>query len=413
MFSTIRLKEIMSINSVLCSAAQVIQFVLLIGLAVAVIEAYFYIHFKHYGRRWFFPVSIAGIPFLVMAAAAGFGYKPQHPALLFIYAVCVQTIVSLFFKYIVRGRHSLPYMLLAPGFIGLALLIAYPLIFETYLAFHDLKLTTIMSWKNTGELPFVGLAQFKRVFTSSPLSEVTFWQLLGRTLWWTFINVFFHVAGGFALALLLNNKIRFKGLYRTLIVIPWAMPQVVAVLALRGEFHSQYGFVNLILQRLIEFMPGLEKIGLGPVQWLSLHPFLTCTVINVWLGIPFMAVVILGGLQSISSSYYDAASIDGAGYFQKLRCITLPLIKPVLAPAVTLGAVWTFNNINVIYLVTGQSGGTEEADILVSALYKAAFTFNRYSYSAAFALIIFAVLFIFSMLWLKFTKGSESAYDRR
>ena len=83
-------------------------------------------------------------------------------------------------------------------------------------------------------------------------------------------------------------------------------------------------------------------------------------------------------------------------------------MKPVLAPAITLGAVWTFNNINVIYLVTGQSGGTEEADILVTALYKAAFTFYRYSYSAAFAIIIFLILFAFSFLWLRSTKSADS-----
>ena len=137
------------------------------------------------------------------------------------------------------------------------------------------------------------------------------------------------------------------------------------------------------------------------MQWLSNYPLTTCTLINIWLGIPFMMVVILGGLQSISASYYDAADIDGASYFQKLRYITIPLIRPVLMPAVTLGTVWTFNNINVIYLVTGQSGGTERADILVSALYKAAFTYNRYSYSAAFAIVIFAILFFVSVFYLK------------
>jgi len=222
--------------------------------------------------------------------------------------------------------------------------------------------------------------------------------------------VFFHVAGGFALALLLNNNIRFKGAYRTLLVIPWAMPQVVAVLAMRGEFHSQNGFVNIVLAKLTAAFPFLVHLGIGPVQWLSDWPLATCTLINIWLGIPFMMVVILGGLQSISSSYYDAADIDGASYFQKLRYITLPLIRPVLMPAVTLGTVWTFNNINVIYLVTGQSGGTERADILVSALYKAAFTYNRYSYSAAFAIVVFALLFFISVTYLH---GFDAAKEER
>ncbi|OGS50410.1 MAG: hypothetical protein A3J79_03490, partial [Elusimicrobia bacterium RIFOXYB2_FULL_62_6] len=291
-----------------------------------------------------------------------------------------------------------------------ALLLVYPFVFQIYLSFHDLKLTTIMAWKNTGRLPFVGIQQYINVFTTSPLSEVTFWTLLLRTLVWTFTNVFFHVAGGFALALLLNNSIRFKGFYRTLLVIPWAMPQVVAVLAMRGEFHSQYGFINIMLGKLIAAFPFLASLGVAKVQWLSNYPLVTCTLINIWLGIPFMMVVILGGLQSISSSYYDAADIDGASYFQKLRYITLPLIRPVLMPAVTLGTVWTFNNINVIYLVTGQSGGTEQADILVSALYKAAFTYNRYSYSAAFAIVIFVMLFLISVFYLK---TFDAAKDER
>ncbi len=398
------------------SVCQVIWFVLLIGAAIAVIELYLHIHFTYYDRKWFMPVALVAVPIVLIGLAAlvmGKSIGGDRLIPLFFSVFVVQGIAAVVFKYMIRGRNSLPYMLCVPGFIGLALLIAYPLAFEVYLSFHDLKLTTIMAWKNTGVLPFVGLKQFGKVFTSSPLSEVTFWQLLLRTIWWTFINVFFHVLGGFFFALLLNNKIRFRGIYRTLIVIPWAMPQVVAVLALRGEFHSQYGFVNIMIERMLNFMPFLGSLGVGPVQWLGNHPFLTCTLINVWLGIPFMMVVILGGLQSIPGSYYDAAAIDGASYFQKLRHITIPLIKPVLVPVITLGTIWTFNNINVIYLVTGQAGGTEEADILVSALYKAAFTFNRYSYSAAFAIVIFVILFAISIIWLKMMKGTESVYDRK
>ncbi|HBL16693.1 MAG TPA: sugar ABC transporter permease [Elusimicrobia bacterium] len=325
--------------------------------------------------------------------------------------LCVaEFLVALFFRYYVRGKHSLPIMMLAPGLLGLILLIVYPLIFEVYLAFHDLKLTTVMAWSGTGALPFVGFKQFCKVFVSSPLSGVTFFQLFLRTVWWTFINVVCHVVGGFALAILLNNQIRFKGIYRTFLVIPWAMPQVVAVLALRGEFHSQYGFINVMITRLLEWLPWLSRLGAEPVQWLSFHPLLTCTLINIWLGIPFMMVIILGGLQSISRHYYDAAAIDGASAFQQFRLITLPLLRPVLAPAITLGSIWTFNNINVIYLVTGQAGGTEDADILVSALYKAAFTYYRYSYSAAFAIVIFLILFTLSLLWVRYSKGTESAY---
>ncbi|MCM2267505.1 MAG: sugar ABC transporter permease [Elusimicrobiales bacterium] len=392
---------------ILRSIYEVAWFILLIAAGVAALVGYLYTHFRYYDRGWFAGVALAGYPVLALAGLRAAGLQlPSAAAWLFF----ASALIYVFFRYAVKGRHTVPYLLLAPAFVGLALLLVYPFVFEVYLSFHDLKLTTIMGWKNTGYLPFVGLEQYVKVFTTSPLSEVSFWALLGRTLLWTFSNVFFHVVGGFALALLLNNAIRFKGAYRTLLVIPWAMPQVVAVLAMRGEFHSQNGFVNIFINKLLAVFPFLASLGVAPVQWLSDYPLLTCTIINVWLGIPFMMVVILGGLQSISSSYYDAADIDGASYLQKLRFITLPLIKPVLMPAVTLGTVWTFNNINVIYLVTGQSGGTEQADILVSALYKAAFTYNRYSYSAAFAIVVFALLFFISVTYLH---GFDAAKEER
>lgn len=396
---------------ILYSIYEVSWFVLIVAAGIAAIEGYFYYHFKFYDRKWFMAVSAGAFPLAAVLLCGRLGLvKSAGAGELWAWFFISQVFINLFFKHIVKGRFSLPYMLLAPAFVGLALLLVYPFIFQIYLSFHDLKLTTIMAWKNTGRLPFVGIQQYISVFTTSPLSEVTFWTLLLRTLVWTFTNVFFHVAGGFALALLLNNSIRFKGFYRTLLVIPWAMPQVVAVLAMRGEFHSQYGFINIMLGKLVAVFPWLAAMGIGPVQWLSNYPLTTCTLINIWLGIPFMMVVILGGLQSISSSYYDAADIDGASYFQKLRYITLPLIRPVLMPAVTLGTVWTFNNINVIYLVTGQSGGTEQADIMVSALYKAAFTYNRYSYSAAFAIVIFVMLFLISVFYLK---TFDAAKDER
>lgn len=400
-------------NPILASVIEVLQMVLFVAWTAFLMELYLWFHFRKYDEKWFVPAMLAATPALVcvlILSAIGNAVTPHALGIIALVSLIAEIPMLYLFKVRVRGKWALPFMLILPGFAGLALLIAYPLAFEIYLAFFDLKLTTLKTWSQTGTLPFVGLQYFKQVFTLSPLSEITFWQLLWRTLWWTFINVSLHVAGGFALAMLLNNQIKGKGLYRTLLVVPWAMPQVVAVLAMRGEF-LQNGFVNEMLRRLAAWSPMLAGLGVGPVQWLSNHAFLTCTIINVWLGIPFMMVVILGGLQSIPTSYYDAASIDGASSFQKFRNITMPLLRPVIAPAVTLGTVWTFNNINVIYLVTGQAGGTEDADILVSALYKAAFTFNRYSYSAAFAIVIFIILFAISMLWLRFSKGTDSVYE--
>jgi arabinogalactan oligomer/maltooligosaccharide transport system permease protein len=135
--------------------------------------------------------------------------------------------------------------------------------------------------------------------------------------------------------------------------------------------------------------------------------FVSCCIVNIWLGIPFMMIVFLGGLQSISPSYYEAAEIDGANKLTQFFQITVPMLKPVVVPSITLGTIWTFNNINVIYLMTGQDGGNEYADILVSALYKSAFTYSRYSFSAAFALVIFVILIALTLVWMTVTKGTE------
>ncbi|MEI6092722.1 MAG: sugar ABC transporter permease, partial [bacterium] len=310
---------------------------------------------------------------------------------------------------ILKGKHIFPILLVLPSYLGLVMLILYPVSFEIYLSFFNLNLYTLKGWLSTGHLDFVWFKNYLNVFYHSPLTEATFWTLFIRTLIWTFVNVFFHVLGGLVIALCLN-RVKFKSIYRTIIIIPWAMPQVVAVLAWKGEFHVQHGYINHLLEIIAGTFPFLASIGVGPVNWMSDYPLLMCIITNVWLGIPFMTVIILGGLQSIPQSYYDAAAIDGASGFQKLYRITLPMLRPVLAPAITIGTLWTFNSINVIYLMTGQAGGTEKADILVTALYKAAFTYSRYSFSAAFAVMIFIVLLLSTYIWMKLTKGSEAVY---
>jgi arabinogalactan oligomer/maltooligosaccharide transport system permease protein len=203
------------------------------------------------------------------------------------------------------------------------------------------------------------------------------------------------------LALLLNRPLKLRAVYRTLLIIPWAIPQVIAALMWRGEFNQQYGFVNIVLGQL-----GIQ----GPA-WLQDGTWAFVAVLlltNIWLGIPFMMIVILGGLQSIAGDYYEAAEIDGASRWQQFRSVTLPMLRPVLGPAVMLGAIWTFNNFNVIFLVTNGGGPAEKTNILVTALYNAAFGFSRYGFAAMFSLVIFAILFIFCFFWIleRSTEGS-------
>jgi arabinogalactan oligomer/maltooligosaccharide transport system permease protein len=294
---------------------------------------------------------------------------------------------------------GLAYLLLAPSLLGIAALILYPFAYNVYLAFTNMAMTTVRTY--TFSLQH-GLNNFKSVFTGVVAHDATFWQVLGRSIAWTAINVFFHVTGGMGLALLLNRKLRFKGIYRTLLVFPWAIPQTIACMSLRNEFNFQYGFPNVLLR----------TIGLKPINWLTnaTWAFVAVVISNVWLGIPFMMVILLGGLQSISPEYYEAAEIDGASSWQQFRNITIPLLRPVTTPSIILGTVWTFNALNVIYLITGGNP-QEKTDILVSSLYKAAFDFYRYGFAAAFALVIFAFLLLFSLVYIKASGGLKAAYD--
>jgi arabinogalactan oligomer/maltooligosaccharide transport system permease protein len=220
---------------------------------------------------------------------------------------------------------------------------------------------------------------------------------------WTVVNVALHVGLGVMLAVALNGPLRGKAIYRLLLIIPWAVPAYITALTWRGMFDYEYGAVNLLLTK---------ATGLPPVNWLGepLRAFEACIITNVWLGFPFMMVIALGGMQGIPAELYEAARIDRASRWQQFWHITLPLLKPVLLPAVTLGAIWTFNNLNVIWLVSNCGEPQDSTHILVSYVYKAVFNLYRYGYGAALSMVMFVILLAFSVFFLQRTKATESVY---
>lgn len=302
--------------------------------------------------------------------------------------VALELILYFVMHKLLKHRMATPVMLIAPAAIGMAMLIVFPLLYELRLAFSNMNL---YHFKDPSFSLGQGFSNFKRIFTEPVLKQVTIFPLLVRTFIWTFIQISFHVAGGLTLALMLNRKIRFKGIYRAFLVFPWAIPQIIAVLAWRGEFHYEYGYFNIMLQNL----------GLAAINWKQdpFWNFVAINMVNIWLGVPFMMITLLGGLQSIDSTYYEAAEIDGAGGLTKFRTITLPLLKPILTPSVVYGIIWTFNNFNVPYFINEQE--LESSDILVTALFRSAFEYNQYGFSAAFALVIFAILLGLTVLYMR------------
>lgn len=283
-------------------------------------------------------------------------------------------------------KHT-PYLFTAPAIIVLGLMVFYPLAYGFFLSLTDMSLKT---FKNPN---VIGLGNYIKIFTDGQL-----WSTLGRTVIWTVVNVVFHVSVGLWLAILLNRKLPGRAIIRVLLIIPWAMPQYIAALTWRGMFNFKFGAVNILLQNL----------GFQPVNWLGdpSMTFIAAMITNIWLGCAFMMMISLGGLQSIPAELYEAASIDGASNWHKFKEITLPLLKPVLTPAIVLGSVWTFNMLNVIIIIAGGFGN-EQTQILVTEVYRLAFMFYRYGYAAAYSVVIFFILFMFVMIFMKATKGTE------
>ena len=298
---------------------------------------------------------------------------------------------------LLRSRHALAFLLLLPGLVAVTFFVVFPIGWDVVLSFTNMNLYHI------DDYTFIGFRNYANVFQGAILHKYGFWEIFLRTIEWTVINVAVSVTLGLGLALLLNRKLRLGPVYRALLIVPWALPQVIAVLAIRGaDFDEQFGLVNILL--------GFAH--LGPYPWRTDGSWLFGSAImtNIWLGIPFMMFILLGALQSISDEYYEAADIDGASWWQQFRRVTLPMIQPVMTPAIVLSVIWTFNNVNVIYLMS-NSQIPEEAHILVTAIYAAGFQFYRYGFGAAFAAVTFLILLAFSVLYIRVNRASQALYE--
>lgn len=289
------------------------------------------------------------------------------------------------------------FVLVAPAFVILFGVVVYPFIYNVIISLSNMSLRHIKDWE------IIGFDQYIKVFAEP--SQPSFYMVFVKTIIWTVVNVFFHVVIGVFLALVLNQKeIRGKGLWRAILVLPWAVPQLIVALTWRGMFNYEYGAINLMLT---------QWLGVAGVQWLRqpLEAFIAVIITNVWLGFPFMMVIALGALQSIPQDLYEAADIDGASWLHKLRHITIPLIQPVMVPAITLGTIWTFNNLNIVWLVSNAGEPSDQTHLLVSFVYKAAFNFYRYGYGAALSMIIFFILLAFSLTFMRRSKVTQNVYS--
>ncbi|MBI2572100.1 MAG: sugar ABC transporter permease [Candidatus Schekmanbacteria bacterium] len=292
-------------------------------------------------------------------------------------------------------RHRAAYAYTAPAMVGMLVLVFSPFAFGIALSFFK---------KTFATFEFIWFDNFLEILTNFHVTDPrNFYFTLFVTVAWTILNVAFHVTIGLILALILSDPtLRMKKVYRVLLIVPWAVPNYITALIWKGMFHKQFGAVN----------DALSVFGVEPVGWFQSFTtaFSANVATNTWLGFPFMMVVCLGALQSIPKDLYEAASVDGAGKWLRFRHITAPLLKPALFPAIILGTIWTFNQFNIIYLVSGgaPAGAT---DILITDAYRWAFERNRYGYAAAYATIIFCILFIYSAVTNRMTGATKGAFE--
>ncbi|MFA6235133.1 MAG: extracellular solute-binding protein [Bacteroidota bacterium] len=305
-------------------------------------------------------------------------------------------------------------LLILPAAVLMFGVVIYPFLYNIVISFSDMSMRTVNDWR------IVGFDQYGKVFGIDRLTaaldagggfssalvamfSTEFYGVFLKTIIWTVVNVTLHVVIGVFLAVLLNRHLPGKAIFRVLLILPWAVPQYITALTWRGMFNTDSGAVNAILGAVF---------SIDPIPWLTEETlaFAAAIITNIWLGFPFMMIIALGALQSIPKELYEAADIDGATAWKKFRHVTVPLLKPVMIPAITLGVVWTFNNINIIWLVTNGGQPADTSHILVSYVYRAAFNLYRYGYAAAFSMIIFLLLAGWSIVFMRKTSVTETVY---
>jgi multiple sugar transport system permease protein len=290
-----------------------------------------------------------------------------------------------------RHASKLGYLLLAPAALLILAILVYPMLLAIDISFHDVKFATL----SFGASEYT-LANYQKLFSSPD-----FWKAIGVTAQLLVVVTSISMAVGMGTALLVNQQFRGRSFARMLIALPWAIPEVVAVVTWVWILDASFGVFNWLLIKA-------GMVG-GPVSWFS-QPgtaFSAVTMVMVWKGYPFISIMILAGLQSIPEEYYQAAKVDGANVFQRFFWITIPCIAPVLGVTLILTILWVFRDFSIIYVLTGGGpvGATETLAIMT---YEEAFNFFRMGYASAIGVVTLLICAIISAFLVK--KTSHAIY---
>jgi len=275
------------------------------------------------------------------------------------------------------------WIMMAPAIIVLCIVAIYPILRTFWLSIHEMVLTD-----PTSGYPFVGLKNYVDIFRDNRAIESIIF-----TLKFTVCTVVLELFIGFGLALVMNNAFKGRGIVRAAILVPWAIPTSVSALMWKFIYNDQYGMFNDILYRFHV----IDKYQ----AWLSTAKgsFMALIITDVWKTAPYMALLILAGLQMVPDELYESAKIDGANIIQRFFSITLPIVKGSVMVALLFRTLDAFRVFDLVSVMTGGANGTESVSLYA---YNNLMKFLDFGYGSALAVMIFVVVFIISMIYMRF-----------
>jgi arabinogalactan oligomer/maltooligosaccharide transport system permease protein len=309
------------------------------------------------------------------------------------------------------------YLFLLPALLVMAIITFYPLVFQIYIAFTDFQLKNLRPGAPGANI--VGLQNFTRILDNNiVIPNFDFLRILTFNLFWAFSNVIIHVILGVAIALILNVEgLRFKRIWRAVYILPIAIPPIIVATVWRNMFDPQYGAVNQAINGTIGVLFKLPPFQLDwlnqPNPILAVGPlilplaYFALLAANIWLGWPLNSVVATGALQSIPKDLYEAAEMDGAGYMDRLKTVTLPFLRPAMLPFAIYGFVVTFNLFTLSYFMSG-GGPFGQTELLVTIGYRLVQEQHLYAVASAFAIFQFFILLVITLATNKLARATAS-----
>ena len=289
-------------------------------------------------------------------------------------------------------RHMEP-IFIAPAMVVTIVLLAWPICMSIYYSFTNKSLLG-------KPVEFVGLSNYVSVLQNSE-----FYISLWNTVVYTVLSLSLQLLFGFIVALALNRITRFKGLFRTLCLSPWAFPMIIVSFTWSYLLNDIYGIVN---GKLLAW-----GIVSQPIQFLA-DPklaMITVSLINVWFGVPLFAINILASLQTIPKELYEAAEMDGATVWQRFRFITLPFVRVVVGLLIILRTIWIFNSFDLIFLLTGGGPGVSTQTMPIFA-YRMGWTLYSLGRSSAVTILLLIILAVACTIYFKVLDHWESEVDQ-